>query len=392
MQLSDRINNITEPQTIGMARKARELKEKGIDVISLSLGEPDFNTPEYVKLAAKKAIDENFSHYTPVSGYLELRQAIAKKLKRDNNLDFAADQIVVSTGAKQSIANAMLCIINPGDEVLVPAPYWVTYLELVKLAGGKPIVINTTVENNFKVSAQQIKNAITPKTKAIIFSSPCNPTGSVYSKEELKAIADVIIPHKEMYVISDEIYEHINFVGKHESIAQFPEIKERTIVVNGASKGFAMTGWRVGYIGANKIVAQACDKIQGQFTSATCSIGQKAMQAAAEMEVSSIQPMRDAFKKRRDIVHKLLKEIPGLKTNYPDGAFYFFPNISYFIGKGRIKNSTDLCEYLLEKGHVGLVPGDAFGDDNHIRISYAASEDKLIEAMKRIKNALAELK
>lgn len=392
MQLSERIKNIEEPQTIGMARKARELKEKGIDVISLSLGEPDFNTPEPIKLAAKKAIDENFSHYTHVSGYLELRQAISKKFKRDNNLDFAADQIVVSTGAKQSIANVMLCIVNPGEEVLVPAPYWVTYIELVKLAGGIPVVIPTTVENNFKVSAQQIKNAITPKTKAIIFSSPCNPTGSVYTKEELKALADVIAPLKEMYVLSDEIYEHINFVGKHESIAQFPEMKERTIVINGASKGFAMTGWRVGYIGATKELAQACDKIQGQFTSATCSIGQKAMHAAADMEVSSIHPMRDAFKKRRDIVYKLLKEIPGLKVNYPDGAFYFFPDISYYIGKGGIKNSTDLCMYLLDKGHVGLVPGDAFGDDNHIRISYAASEDKLIEAMKRIKNALAELK
>ena len=392
MKLSERINNITEPQTIGMARKARELKEKGIDVISLSLGEPDFNTPEPIKIAAKKAIDENFSHYTAVAGYLELRQAISRKFKRDNNLDFAADQIVVSTGAKQSIANVMLCIVNPGEEVLVPAPYWVTYIELVKLAGGIPVVIPTTVENNFKVTAEQIKNAITSKTRAIIFSSPCNPTGSVYTKGELKSLADVIAPHKEMYVLSDEIYEHINFVGKHESIAQFPEMKERTIVINGASKGFAMTGWRVGYIGATKELAQACDKIQGQFTSATCSIGQKAMHAAADMEISSIQPMCDAFRKRRDIVYKLLKEIPGLKVNYPDGAFYFFPDISYYIGKGGIKNSTDLCMYLLDKGHVGLVPGDAFGDDNHIRISYAASEDKLIEAMKRIKNALAELK
>lgn len=392
MNLSHRINNITEPQTIGMARKARELKAKGIDVISLSLGEPDFDTPEPVKQAAKKAIDENFSHYTPVSGYLELRQAISKKFKRDNNLDFAADQIVVSTGAKQSIANVMLCLVNEGDEVLVPAPYWVTYIELVKLAGGKPVIIPTTVENNFKVSAEQIKKAITPKTKAIIFSSPCNPTGSVYTKEELKAIADVLAPHKELYVISDEIYEHINFVGKHESIAQFPEIKERTIVINGASKGYAMTGWRVGYIGANKEIAQACDKMQGQFTSATCSIGQKAMHKAAEMDVSSIEPMRSAFKKRRDIVYNLLKEIPGLKTNYPDGAFYFFPDISFFIGKGGIKNSTDLCEYLLDKAHVALVPGDAFGDDKHIRISYAASEENLKEAMKRLKNALAELK
>ncbi len=392
MKLSDRINNITEPQTIGMARKARELKDKGIDVISLTLGEPDFNTPDLIKAAAKKAIDENYSHYTPVSGYLDLRQAISKKFKRDNNLDFAPDQIVVSTGAKQSIANVMLCIINPGDEVLVPAPYWVTYFELVKLAGGTPVVIHAAVENNFKVAPQQIKNAITPKTKAIIFSSPCNPTGSVYTKAELKGIADVIIPHKEMYVISDEIYEHINFVGKHESIAQFPEIKERTIVVNGASKGFAMTGWRVGYIGTTKELAVACDKIQGQFTSATCSIAQKAMQCAADMDVTLIHPMRDAFKKRRDLVYNLLKEIPGLKTNYPDGAFYFFPDVSSYFGKGGIKNSTDLCMYLMEKGHVGLVPGEGFGNDNHLRISYAASEDKLIEAMKRIKNALAQLK
>lgn len=392
MQLSDRINNITEPQTIGMARKARELKAQGVDVISLSLGEPDFFTPEAVKAAAKKAIDENFSFYTHVSGYLELRQAIVKKFKRDNNLDFTADQIVVSTGAKQSIANVMLCILNDGDEVLVPAPYWVTYLEQIKLAGGKPVVIPTTVEANFKVTPEQIKKAITPKTKAIIYSSPCNPSGSVYTKEELKAIADVLIPHQDIYVISDEIYEHINFSGKHESIAQFPEIKERTVVVNGASKAFAMTGWRVGYIGAPKELAMACDKIQGQFTSATCSIGQKAMHAAAEMEVSAIHPMRDAFKKRRDIVYKLLKEIPGIKTNYPDGAFYFFPEISSFFGKGGIKNSTDLCMYLLDKAHVALVPGDAFGNDNHIRISYAAAEDKLTEAMKRIKNALAELK
>ena len=392
MQLSDRINNITEPQTIGMARKARELKSQGVDVISLSLGEPDFFTPEVVKTAAKKAIDADFSFYTPVSGYAELRQSIVKKFKRDNELDFAPEQIVVSTGAKQSIVNVMLCLVNPGEEVLVPAPYWVTYLEQVKLAGGIPVVIPTTVENNFKVTPLQIKNAVTPKTKAIIFSSPCNPSGSVYTKEELKAIAGVIGPHQNMYVISDEIYEHINFLGRHESIAQFPEIKERTIVVNGASKAFAMTGWRLGYIGASKEVAAACDKMQGQLTSATCSIGQKAMQAAAEMEVASIHPMRDAFKKRRDIVYKLLKEIPNIKVNYPDGAFYFFPDISYYIGKNGIQNSTDLCEYLLGKAHVALVPGDAFGNDHHIRISYAAAEDKLIEAMKRIKKALAELK
>lgn len=391
MHLSDRINNITEPQTIGMARKARELKAQGVDVISLSLGEPDFDTPEPIKLAAKKAIDENFSHYTHVSGYLELRQAIAKKFKRDNNLDYSTEQIVVSTGAKQSIANTMLCLVNPGEEVLVPSPYWVTYIELVKLAGGKPIVIPTTVENNFKVSPKQIINAITPKTRLLIFSSPCNPTGSVYTKEELKAIADVLASHATIFVISDEIYEHINYVGKHESIAQFPEMKERTVVVNGASKSFAMTGWRVGYIGAPKEIAIACDKMQGQFTSATCSIGQKAMHCAAEMDVTSIHPMCDAFKKRRDIVYNLLKEIPGLKTNFPDGAFYFFPDVSFYFGKNKVKNSTDLCMYLLEKANVALVPGDAFGNDNHIRISYAASEEKLIEAMKRIKKALAEL-
>ncbi|HNO71941.1 MAG TPA: pyridoxal phosphate-dependent aminotransferase, partial [Bacteroidia bacterium] len=302
MFLSDRIKNITEPQTIGMARKARELKAQGVDVISLSLGEPDFNTPEVVKTAAKKAIDENFSHYTHISGYLELRQAVTKKFKRDNNLDFTAEQIVVSTGAKQSIANVMLCIVNPGDEVLVPAPYWVTYIELIKLAGGKPVVIQSSTESNFKVTAEQIKNAITPRTRAIIFSSPCNPSGSVYSKQELKAICDVIVPQKDMYVLSDEIYEHINYVSKHESIAQFPEIKERTIVINGASKSFAMTGWRLGYIGAAKEVAIACDKMQGQFTSATCSIGQKALHAAVEMEIASILPMRDEFKKRRDLV------------------------------------------------------------------------------------------
>lgn len=392
MKLSDRINNITEPQTIGMARKARELKAAGVDVISLSLGEPDFNTPEAVKQAAKKAIDDNFSHYTHVAGYLELRQAITRKFKRDNNLDYTADQIVVSTGAKQSIANAMLCLVNPGDEVLVPAPYWVTYIELVKLAGGVPVVIQTTVDQNFKISADQLLKAITSKTKAILFSSPCNPTGSVYSKTELRALADVLAKYPDVFILSDEIYEHINFIGAHASIAQFEDMKERTVVINGASKSFAMTGWRVGYVGAPKEIALACDKMQGQITSATCSIGQKAMHAAADLELSTIQPMIDAFKKRRDIVHALLKEIPGLKTNYPEGAFYFFPDISSFIGKGGIKNSTDLCMYLLDKAHVALVPGDAFGNDNHIRISYAASEENLREAMKRIKSALAALK
>lgn len=397
MQLSDRINETAEPQTIAMARRARELKSQGIDVIDLTLGEPDFNTPEIIKQAAKKAIDENFSHYTHVSGYLELRQAIAKKFKRDNNLDYTAEQIVVSTGAKQALANAMLCLVNPGDEVLVPAPYWVTYVELVKLAGGKPVILPASVENNFKVSHLQIKNAITSKTKAFIFSSPCNPTGSVYSKEELGAIANILAPHKNIYVISDEIYEHINYAGKHESIAQFPEMKEKTVVVNGASKSFAMTGWRVGYMAASLEIAKACDKMQGQFTSATCSIAQKAMHCAALQDASITHPMREEFRKRRDLVYPLLQEIPQLKTTLPQGAFYFFPDVSHYnplpfregTGKGF---STDLCMYLLEKAQVALVPGIAFGNDNHIRISYAASEDKLIEAMKRIKKALLELK
>lgn len=402
MELSERVKNISEPQTIGMARKARELKAQGMDVISLSLGEPDFDTPDAVKSAAKKAIDDNFSHYTHVSGYLELRQAIAKKFKRDNNLDYAPEQIVVSTGAKQSIANAMFCLVNPGDEVLVPAPYWVTYVEIVKLAGGIPVIIEAAVESNFKVLAEQVRNAITPKTKAIIFSSPCNPTGSVYSREELDAIAKILEPHKGIFVISDEIYEHINYTGRHVSIAEFSEMKERTVVINGASKSYAMTGWRVGYIGASKEVAAACDRMQGQFTSATSSISQKAMQAAAEMDIEAVHKMRDEFRKRRDLVYSMLKEIPGMKVNLPEGAFYFFPDISFYIGKtsisrgneggGEIKNSTDLCMYLLDKAHVALVPGDAFGNDNHIRISYAASQENLIEAMKRIKKALSELK
>lgn len=392
MALSERVNNISEPQTIGMARKARELKAQGVDVISLSLGEPDFNTPEPIKSAGKNAIDDNFSHYTHVSGYLELRQAIAKKFKRDNNLDYTPEQIVVSTGAKQSIANVIFCIIDPGDEVIVPAPYWVTYVEIIKLAGGRPVIIPTTIETDFKVSAEQIKKAITPKTKALIFSSPCNPTGSVYSKDELALFAEALMPHKKIYIISDEIYEYINYTTKHVSIAEFPEMKERTIVINGASKSYAMTGWRVGYIGASKEIAAACDKMQGQFTSATCSISQKAMHAAIELNMSVVYAMRDEFRKRRDLLYSLLKEIPGIKTNLPQGAFYFFPDISFYIGKNGIKSSADLCTYFLNKAHVAVVPGESFGNDNHIRISYAASQENLVEAMKRIKKALVELK
>lgn len=394
--LSDRINLISESQTIAMARKSRELKAQGIDIISLSLGEPDFATPDVVKQAAIKAINDNFSYYTHVSGYVELREAIAKKFKRDNNLDYTADEIVVSTGAKQSIANAVLCLINPGDEVIVPAPFWVSYLEILKLAGGVPVIINTSFENDFKVTPEQLKQHITSKTRMLMFSTPCNPTGSVYSQAELRAIADVVKQHDELYIMSDEIYEHINFIGGHQSMAQFPDIKDRVITINGVSKGFAMTGWRGGIMAAPKWIAQACDKMQGQFTSATCSITQKAMHAAMEMPAEATHSMRDAFKKRRDLVLNLMKDIPGFKTNVPQGAFYVYPEVSALFGKSHngftINNATDLSMYLLDVAHVALVPGAAFGDDTYIRFSYATSEDKLTEACKRIKEAVEKLK
>jgi aspartate aminotransferase len=360
------------------------------------LGEPDFATPEVVKQAAIKAINDNFSYYTHVSGYLELRQAIAHKFKRDNGLDYAADDIVVSTGAKQSIANAVLCIINPGDEVLIPAPFWVSYLEILKLAGGIPIIIDTDIDNDFKVTAEQLKKHITPKTRMMMFSTPCNPTGSVYSKQELRDIADVVKQHDELYIMSDEIYEHINFVGGHESMAQFPDIKDRVITINGVSKGFAMTGWRGGIMAAPRWIAQACDKMQGQFTSATCSITQKAMEAAMLLPAESTHYMRDAFLKRRNLVLELMKDIKGFKTNVPQGAFYVYPEVSALFGKKyetyTINNATDLSMFLLDVAHVALVPGAAFGDDKYIRFSYATSEDKLIEALKRMKEAIDKLK
>lgn len=395
--LSQRVKDIAESQTIAMARKSRELKAQGVDIISLSLGEPDFPTPQIIKDAAKKAIDENFSYYTHVSGYVELRQAICNKFKRDNKVDYTPDEIVVSTGAKQSIANAVMCLINEGDEVIVPSPYWVSYLEILKLAGAKPIIVNTTIDNDFKVTAAQLERHITPKTRLLIFSTPCNPTGSVYNKTELKGIADVIAKFNDLYVISDEIYEHINFVGGHECLAQFEYIKDRVVVINGVSKGFAMTGWRGGIMAAPKWLAQACDKMQGQFTSATCGITQKAMHKAMELDFDSyIKPMRDAFKKRRDLVLELMKQIPGLKTNIPQGAFYVFPEVSYYFGKsynGRIiRNATDISMFLLDEAHVALVPGAAFGDDNYIRFSYATSEENLIKALTRMKDALAKLK
>ncbi len=395
-KLSNKVNSIAESQTIAMARKSRELKAKGVDIISLSLGEPDFATPQIIKDAAKKAIDDNFSYYTHVSGYVELREAICKKFKRDNNLDYTSDEIVVSTGAKQSIANAVLCLVNEGDEVIVPAPYWVSYLEILKLAGGKPIIVNTSIESDYKISPAQLKNAITTKTKLLMISTPCNPTGSVYSKNELKALAEIIVNHPDLYILSDEIYEHINFVGGHQSFAQFDFIKDRVITVNGVSKGFAMTGWRGGIMAAPKWIAQACDKMQGQFTSATCSITQKAMHKAMELDFNTyIKPMTDEFLKRRNLVLSLMKEIKGLKTNVPEGAFYVYPEVSYFFGKSynnfTIKNATDLSLYLLDEAHVALVPGAAFGEDNYIRFSYATSESILTEALKRMKNALEKL-
>ena len=393
--LSDRVNLISESQTIAMARKSRELKANGVDIISLSLGEPDFATPEIIKQAAIQAINDNFSYYTHVSGYLELREAIARKFKRDNGLEYTADEIVVSTGAKQSIANAVLCLINPGDEVLIPSPFWVSYLEILKLAGGVPILIDTEIDNDFKVTAAQLEKHITSKTRMMIFSTPCNPTGSVYNKKELGEIADVVKKYEELYIISDEIYEHINFVGGHESMAQFEDIKDRVITINGVSKGFAMTGWRGGIMAAPKWIAQACDKMQGQFTSATCSITQKAMHAAMDLPSESTSYMRDAFLKRRNLVLDLMKEIPGFKTNIPQGAFYVYPEVSALFGKSYngyiINNATDLSLYLLDEAHVALVPGAAFGDDKYIRFSYATSEDKLTEALKRMKVAVEKL-
>lgn len=394
--LSRRINNLSESQTIKMAKLGRELSAKGIDVINLSFGEPDFFTPDAVKQAAKKAIDENYSYYTPVSGYPDLRKAVAEKLKRENDLDYTFDQIVVSTGAKQSLSNAILCLINPGDEVIVPTPYWVSYSEMIKLAEGESVFIHATVENEFKITAEQLEAAITPKTKMFMFSSPCNPTGSVYSHEELAALVEVFERYPQIMILSDEIYEHINFVDKHYSIASFPPVKDRVILINGFSKAYAMTGWRVGYMAASKEIAAACDKLQGQITSGTSSISQRAALAAYEEGLASVNEMKEAFRKRRTIVYDLLKAIPDIKVNLPDGAFYFFPEVKAYFGRSHndtvINNAEELCLYLLNEAHVSTVTGEAFGNENCIRISYAASEDQLKEAMSRITAALANLK
>ncbi|WP_223815189.1 pyridoxal phosphate-dependent aminotransferase [Sphingobacterium litopenaei] len=394
--LSDRINSLSESATLKMTKLGRELAAKGINVISLSVGEPDFNTPTHVKEAAKKALDDNFTRYSPVPGYPDLRQAIVNKLKNENGLDYDISQIVVSTGAKQSLSNVILTLVNPGDEVIIPTPYWVSYSEMVNLAEGKSVFIDTDIESNFKITPAQLEAAITPKSKVFMFSSPCNPTGSVYSKEELAALVEVFEKHPNIFIISDEIYEHINFIDKHESIAQFESVKDRVIIINGFSKAFAMTGWRLGYIAANKEIAAANDKLQGQTTSGTCSIAQRAGIVAYEQGLDSVNEMKEAFARRRQLVYGLLNEIPGVKTNLPEGAFYFFPEISSFFGKkdpegNVIKDSSDLALYLLNYGHIATVGGDSFGNNNYIRLSYAASDENLIEALRRMKDALAKL-
>ncbi|MFZ9981954.1 MAG: pyridoxal phosphate-dependent aminotransferase [Cyclobacteriaceae bacterium] len=396
-RLSNRINAIEESATLAMAAKAREYKQKGIDVISLSLGEPDFRTPAHICEGAKKAIDDGkFFAYPPVNGYLDLREAIAAKYLKDQGIAYKPDQVVVSNGAKQSIANVMFALLNPGDEVIIFAPYWVSYDALVRLSEATPVIVKGGIENDFKVTAEQVQKAITPKTRAIIFSSPCNPTGSVFSKAELESIAKVVMSHPDLLIISDEIYEHINFTGEQVSIATFPGMMDRTVIVNGFAKGYAMTGWRVGYICAPKWVADAANKMQGQLTSANSSISQRAAYAALTGDLTPTQKMVEEYRARREIVYALLKEIPGVKANYPQGAFYFFPDVSSYFGKSdgnvTIKNADDLCLWLLDSAHVSLVPGGAFGDENCVRLSYAASEKDLREALSRIRKALETLK
>lgn len=395
--LSDRIEAIEESATLAMAAKAREYKSRGINVISLSLGEPDFKTPQHVCDAAKKAIDDGkYFAYPPVAGYQDLREAIAAKYVSENKVPYKAENIVVSNGAKQSIANAMIALLNPGDEVIVFSPYWVSYDALVRLVEATPVMVKGTIENDFKVTAQQVEKAITPKTRAIIFSSPCNPTGSVFTKSELEAIAQVVLKHENLLVIADEIYEHINYAGGNTSIASLPGMFERTITINGFAKGFAMTGWRVGYLAAPKWIANGSNKVQGQITSANSSISQRAALAAITSDLAPTLKMVEEYKRRRDIVYNLLKEIPGIKANYPQGAFYFFPDVSDYYGKSDgtniINNGEDFCMYLLDKAQVSMVAGSAFGEEKCVRLSYAASEKDLIEALKRMKEALSQLK
>lgn len=394
-QVSDRIASLAISETLAMSQKSNELKAQGINVINLSVGEPDFFTPKHVKEAAKKAIDDNFSFYTPVPGYLSLRQAICKKLETENGLSYKPEQIICSNGAKQSVCNTVLAVVNPGDEVIIPAPCWVSYIEMVKLAEGKSVVIKTGIEQDFKITAAQLEAAITTKTKAIILCSPSNPTGSIYSKEELQGLANVLAKHPNIIIIADEIYEHINYVGKHESIAQFENIRDRVVIVNGVSKAYAMTGWRLGWIAAPQWIASACNKLQGQYTSGASSIAQKAAEAAYLGDQSCVEEMRQAFQRRRDLIVKLASEIDGFKVNVPQGAFYLFPECSYYLGKSyngkKIETSADLAMFLLEEGHVASVGGLAFEAPDYIRFSYATSDDNIVEAMRRVKETLAKL-
>ncbi|MBQ3930270.1 MAG: pyridoxal phosphate-dependent aminotransferase [Paludibacteraceae bacterium] len=396
-QLSPRLAALSESETLAMSQKSNELKAQGFDIVNLSVGEPDFYTPKHIKEAAKQAVDNNFSFYSPVPGYMPLRQAIAKKLKVENNLDYDATQILCSNGAKQSVCNVVMSIVGPGDEVIIPAPYWVSYAEMVKLADGTNVIVKTGIEQDFKMTAAQLEAAITPKTKALILCSPSNPTGSVYSKSELKALADVIAKHPNIYVISDEIYEHINYVGAHESIAQFSEIKDRVVIVNGVSKGYAMTGWRIGWIAAPLWITKACNKLQGQYTSGPCSIAQKAAEAAYTGPQECVEEMRQAFERRRNLIYNLMSDIPGLQVNKPQGAFYVFPKCSSLFGKktpkGDVINSAaELAMYLLTEGHVACVGGGAFGAPEYIRMSYATSDENIKKAAQRIKEAIEKLK
>lgn len=394
-KLSERVNRLAPSATLAMSQKSSEMKAQGIDVINLSVGEPDFNTPDHIKTAAKEAIDENYSKYSPVPGYPDLRKAIVDKLHRENQLDYEVAEILVSNGAKQSVCNTLMALVDEGEEVIIPAPYWVSYPQMVKLAGGNPTIVKTGFAQEFKISPTQLEAAITSKTKVIILCSPSNPTGSVYSQSELEGLAHVILKHEDLYVIADEIYEHINYVGKHESIAQFPGMKERTIIVNGISKAYAMTGWRIGYIAAPEWIVKGCNKLQGQYTSGPCSISQRAAIAAYTQSQACVEEMRQAFQRRRDLIVKLAKDIHGLEVIEPKGAFYLFPKCNYFFGKSTngyyIKNSTDLSMYLLEKAHVATVGGDAFGEPNCLRMSYATSDENIQEAFRRIKNALEQL-
>lgn len=395
-QLSDRLERLAPSATLAMSQKSNEMKAQGINVINMSVGEPDFNTPEHIKEAGKKAIDDNFSKYSPVPGYLDLREAISEKLSRENGLNYSAQEIIVGTGGKQGVCNSILALVNPGDEVIIPAPYWVSYPQMVKLAGGVPVAVRTAFENNFKITADQLEKAITPKTKMLILCSPSNPTGSVYSQDELNDLAKVILNHPDIFVLSDEIYEHINYNGKHASIASYHKMRERTIICNGVSKAYAMTGWRLGWVAAPAWIVKGLNKLQGQYTSGTCDVSQIAAIAAYNSSQECVSEMREAFKRRRDLIVKLARDIYGLEVNIPTGAFYLFPKCSSFFGKSdgtrTIKNSTDFTLYLLEEAHVATVAGDAFGEPDGFRMSYATSDENIQEALKRIKNACAKLK